>query len=227
MPTKNNLIPDPANRPLYKGADVARFVAAPVPTIRRWFFGGPGNSASLVPANLDDHSLSFVNLVEAHVLLALRWHYRFSLQEIRKTVLYLKHDLKTDHPLVDPRIKTDRVRIYVDRDSHLVDATGQGQMAIRDVIGPHLERIEWDRHGTLVRLWPITRPVDSLAPQPRVVTIDPRVGLGRPTIATTGIRTAIINQRFRGGDSLEALARDYGRTIGEIEEAIRFETRAA
>ena len=59
------------------------------------------------------------------------------------------------------------------------------------------------------------------------LTIDPRLSLGRPTLPETGVRTAIIVQRFRGGDSLQALANDYGRSIGEIEEAVRFESRAA
>ncbi len=55
-----------------------------------------------------------------------------------------------------------------------------------------------------------------------MVTIDPRVSFGRPTLAESGVRTAIIVQRFRGGDSLQVLAHDYGRSIGEIEEAVRF-----
>jgi len=170
--------------------------------------------------------LSFTNLVETYVLLALRKEYRMSLQGIRRALIYLEDELKTPHPLTDRRLKTDKVRLYFD-DSTLIDVSSHGQTAIRDVIGPHLERIEWDRAGSLLRLWPTTRPSDSLSPQPKTVAIDPRVSLGRPTLGDTGVRTAIIVQRFRGGDSLQALARDYERSIGEIEEAVRFETRAA
>ena len=149
-----------------------------------------------------------------------------SLQGIRGVLAYLEDELKTPHPLADRRLKTDKVRLYLD-DSALIDVSSRGQIAIRDVIGPHLERIEWDKAGSLLRLWPKTRPEESSSPQPKVVAIDPRIGFGRPTLGETGVRTAIIVQRFRGGDSLQALARDYGRSIGEIEEAVRFETRAA
>lgn len=211
---------------MYKGSDVARYLDAPTATVLRWFFGRSGTRHPLVPADLNQHELSFTNLVEAHVLLALRKEYKMSLQRIRGAVSYLQDKLKTPHPLADRRLKTDKVHIYFD-DNTLIDASSHGQTAIRDVIGPHLERIEWDRAGVLLRLWPTTRPADSLGPQPRVITIDPRVSLGRPTLAETGVRTAIIVQRFRGGDSLQLLANDYGRTIGEIEEAVRFETRAA
>jgi len=194
--------------------------------VLRWFFGRSGSGRSLAAAHPKDRELSFTNLVETYVLLALRKEYRMSLQGIRRALIYLEDELKTPHPLTDRRLKTDKVRLYFD-DSTLIDVSSHGQTAIRDVIGPHLERIEWDRAGSLLRLWPTTRPSDSLSPQPKTVAIDPRVSLGRPTLGDTGVRTAIIVQRFRGGDSLQALARDYERSIGEIEEAVRFETRAA
>lgn len=223
-PTKQ-VKPNILDAPLYKGTDVARFLNAANPTVRRWFFA-PGHGRALTPADPKEHELSFTNLVEARVLLALRKEYRISMQQIRRAVAYLERELQTPHPLADHRLKTDKVRVYFD-DRNLIDATRHGQTAIRDVIGPHLERIEWDRAGSLLRLWPTTRSGDSLAPQPKMVTIDPRVSLGRPTLAEGGVRTAIIVQRFRGGDSLQVLAHDYGRSIGEIEEAVRFETRAA
>jgi len=34
-----------------------------------------------------------------------------------------------------------------------------------------------------------------------------------------------IGDRFRGGDSLDAIARDFGLDITQIEEAIRCESR--
>lgn len=210
---------------MYKGTDVARFLNAANPTVRRWFFA-PELGRALAPADPEEHELSFTNLVEAHVLLALRTEYRISMQQIRRAVAYLERELQTPHPLADRRLTTDKVRIYFD-DRNLIDATRHGQTAIRDVIGPHLERIEWDKAGSLLRLWPTTRSGDARVPQPKTVTIDPRVSFGRPTLAESGVRTAIIVQRFRGGDSLQVLAHDYGRSIGEIEEAVRFETRAA
>lgn len=219
---KHNIL----DAPLYRGNDVARYLNAPNPTVRRWFFARSGDGGALAPADPKQHELSFTNLVEAYVLLALRKEYRISLQEIRKAVSYLENELRTPHPLADSRLKTDRVRIYFD-DRMLIDASRHGQTVIRDVIGPHLERIDWDKAGSLLRLWPMTRSGESLSPQPKVVTIDPRVSFGRPVLAETGVRTGIIVQRFRGGDSLQVLARDYGRTIGEIEDAVRFETRAA
>jgi uncharacterized protein (DUF433 family) len=57
--------------------------------------------------------------------------------------------------------------------------------------------------------------------------IDPRISFGRPVIAGTRIATAVIGERWRAGESVEALAADYGRSLAEIEEAIRCETTQA
>ena len=49
---------------------------------------------------------------------------------------------------------------------------------------------------------------------------------GAPRIAGTGIPTWILKGRFRDGESVDSLARDYELTRDEIEEALRFETKA-
>ena len=65
---------------------------------------------------------------------------------------------------------------------------------MRDLIGLHLQRIEWHKDGFVARLYPFTRsrrsPAEE-ASQPRVVTMDPRVEFGRPmknTRASGGFR---------------------------------------
>ncbi len=57
--------------------------------------------------------------------------------------------------------------------------------------------------------------------------IDPRVQYGRPVLAGSGIPTAVIAERYKAGESIDALAADYGRDTGDIEEAIRCELRLA
>ena len=59
------------------------------------------------------------------------------------------------------------------------------------------------------------------------LVIDPRISFGRPVIAGTNIRTSIVAERYLAGESINALARDYGRDHGEIEEAIRCEIPTA
>ncbi len=53
--------------------------------------------------------------------------------------------------------------------------------------------------------------------------IDPEVQFGRPVLAGTGIPTLVIANRYKAGESITDLARDYDRPEAEIEEAIRYE----
>jgi uncharacterized protein (DUF433 family) len=84
-----------------------------------------------------------------------------------------------------------------------------------------LQRIEWDTAGTPIKLYPFVRKKE--AEEPRFIVIDPYVSFGRPTLTGTGIATAVVASIFRAGETLEALAKDYGRSVSQIEEAIRCE----
>jgi uncharacterized protein (DUF433 family) len=56
-----------------------------------------------------------------------------------------------------------------------------------------------------------------------VVVIDPRVAFGMPVLVNSRISTAFLMSRKNGGASIPKLARDYGRSEVEIEEAISLE----
>jgi len=86
-----------------------------------------------------------------------------------------------------------------------------------------LRRIERDREGFAVRLYPFTstRHTD----EPKLVVIDPHISFGRPVLVGTGIATAVIAERYKAGESVDELMDDYGRGRLEIEEAIRCELK--
>jgi len=98
--------------------------------------------------------------------------------------------------------------------------------AMHDLVRAHLQRIERDLTG-IVRLYPLTRKRPVLASQlveePRIVTIDPQVAFGRPSIRGSRVPTVEIAERFKAGESLHDLSVDFRRPIEEIEEAVRIE----
>jgi len=63
--------------------------------------------------------------------------------------------------------------------------------------------------------------------EPRVVVIDPEVSFGKPVLVGTGIPTSTVAERYKTGESVDDLAKDYDLERGKIEEAIRCELRAA
>jgi uncharacterized protein (DUF433 family) len=112
----------------------------------------------------------------------------------------------------------------------VINASGHGQLAMRDLIGLHLQRVDWDKDGFVARLYPFTRSRQSPAEeasQPRVVTMDPRVEFGRPILKVSAVPTAVIADRYKAGESIADLAEDYGEEPLNIEEAVRCELQPA
>jgi uncharacterized protein (DUF433 family) len=180
------------------------------------------------PAN---SRLSFSNLTEAHVLDALRRQYQVGLPQIRRAVSYLREHFRSPHPLVHHEMLTDGKHLFVEAAGlkDVINASRDGQLAMRDLIGLHLQRVEWDKDGFVARLYPFTRSRrnQAEASQPQVVTMDPRVEFGRPILKGSAVPTAVIADRYKAGESIADLADDYGEDPLNIEEAVRCELQPA
>jgi uncharacterized protein (DUF433 family) len=169
--------------------------------------------------------LSFYNLIEAHVLSALRREHNVALWKIRKALDYVGSHFPARHQLADHRFETDGVDLFLERYGRLINLSQEGQLAMRGIIKAYLRRIERDRKGLPIRLYPFTRKgmEPAHADEPRAVVIDPLVSFGRPVLRGTGIPIVAIAERYKAGESIAELADDYERAPGEIEEAIRSE----
>jgi len=216
--------------PSYGVMEAAHYLRIPRTTIRDWVSGrhyssNTGMRFSRPIIHVPDpalKSLSFMNLVEIHVLDAIRRKHDIPLEKVRTAVNYLTKQFPSRHPLADQEFVTDGLNLFIKKFSQLINISQAGQLAIHEVLQAHLHRIERDLKGIPVRLYPFTRKRD-LQEEPKAVVIDPQVSFGRPVLAGTGIPTAVIAERYKAGESVDDLADDYGRRRLEIEEAIRCE----
>lgn len=226
---------DPRHVPTYSVAEAAHYLSVPSATVRSWVAGRKykvtGGSKYFKPLiTLPDpscSSLSFTNLVEVHVLAAIRRKHGITMPNVRSAIEHLQSNYGVDHPLADVRFKTDGLSLFIDHLGQLVDVTMRGQLAMREVLEAYLERIEHDKKGLAVRLYPFTRVGVADPTQPTNVVIDPRIAFGRPVLTGTGIPTAILADRYKAGESMKELAEDYDCERNMIEEAIRCELAAA
>ena len=219
----------PEQQPAYSLTEASRYLLIPPATLRSWVAGrryptdsGPKFFRPIIQLPGDLRAgLSFVNLVEAHVLDAIRRHHQVPLHKIRYAIDYLRKHFSSEHPLAEQRFETDGLDLFIDRFGQLINVTQSGQIALREVLKAHLHRVEHDSAGIAVRLYPFTRKRDLR--EPKVVVIDPHISYGRPILVGTGIPTAVVAERYKAGESVDELAEDYGRSRNEIEEAIRCE----
>jgi len=215
--------------PAYGIVEAAHYLGIPKATLRSWVMGryyptGRGKRffrPIIELADKDQRLLSFENLVEAHVLDAIRRAHGVAFWRVRKAVDYVKNKLGSKHPLAEQKFVTDGVDLFVEAFGQLVNISREGQLAIKNLIETYLRRVERDQIGAPIRLYPFTR--ERKPDEPRIIVIDPAISFGRPALVGTGIATTIIAQRYKAGESIEELANDYGRSRSDIEEAIRCE----
>jgi len=168
--------------------------------------------------------LSFYNLFEAYICDALRREHKVPLGQIRAAIKLIetKLDPNGTHPLVEQRFATVGVNLFIEWYGELIGVRNPDQGTIRAVLEGYLQRVDRDRFGKVMRLYPFTR-APRVPDDPRVVVMDPTVMFGRPVIAGTRVATAMVYQRWKAGEGVQTLAEDYARPIPEIEEALRCE----
>ncbi len=207
---------NPGDLPAYSVAEAAHHIEIPRTSLYTWIH--PHGKPIILTADTTRGLLSFKNLVEIHVLRALR-EKGVKLNALRNAATYLRKTFHSEHPFADQEIKTDRHNVIIEELGQIINASRGGQLEIAEVLAPYLQRIERNTQGQAIRLYPKIGKGES-----RLITIDPAVQFGRPCITGTAIPTAIIAERFKAGEHLLDLAQDYGRESKEIEEAIRFES---
>jgi uncharacterized protein (DUF433 family) len=224
---------DPRELPAYGVAEAARYIHIPPATLRSWVVGrtypkqdGVGSFQPLIEgANTPGGvRLSFTNLVEAHVLRALRTQHGVEIRAVRKALSYAERELKIKRLLLSEELLTHAGDIFLEYYGELLNLTKSGQLAIKVLLEAYLKRVERDDRNIPIRLYPFL-PAEA-GSERRTVVIDPFVSFGRPTIAGRGITTAVLVRRIDAGESVEELAADYHIPQQEIEEAIVFERAA-
>ena len=225
MTTKPTEKRDPRDLPNYTLGEAARWLGLVPNTLRVWLRGqnyptkgGTRRAQPVIhPAAPDSLTLSFWNLVECSVLFTIRKQHGVSLQKVRPALSYVARELGKERPLIDQDFSTDGVGLFVEHLGKLIDASQQGQLAMREILEAGLTRVERDETGLAARLFPWrSDPHES-----RIVAVDPGIAFGQPVLVTTRVPVDVIFDRYRAGDTMEHLAADYRVDRDTIEDLVR------
>lgn len=216
----------------YTLAEGARYLKVAPATLRSWVVGrayprgqSQGHFRALIhPPVKQPPTLSFWNLIEAHVLRAMRTEHGVSMDDLRKALAYAEKTLGIERLLLKKELCTEGGRVLLDRYGQLIDLSTSGQIAMRRMFEQHLKRVEWDEWKFPVRLYPFAS--SNGAGTDRPIAIDPQIAFGRPVIARKSISTGAIADRIDAGETIEALAADYELSAPEIEQAVLYERAA-
>lgn len=190
-----------------------------------YWVGGGKQHALVTLASFRPTLLSFNNLVEFYVLEGLRKVHHVNMSSIRRAVGYMRNNTESEHPLADYEIRTEGKYVWFYRGNQVVNASKGGQMGFDAIVTPYLKRVSRNPRGLAEAIIPFTKKEyrDTQAESNKVVEIDPGRCFGVPVLLGSRITTPFLAGLYRGGDSVPAIARSYGRPMAEVKEAIEWE----
>jgi uncharacterized protein (DUF433 family) len=223
---------DPHSEAAYSITEAARYLRLSPATLRSWVLGrayptaqGVGQFAPVLKlARRKPPTLSFSNLIEAHVLRSLRTEHGVPLPAVRKALAFAERELGIHQLLLRQELCTSGKEVFLDRYGELVNLSASGQLAMRIVFDAHLRRVEWGRLRFPVRLYPFLAAEGAGDAKP--IIIDPEISFGRPVVGGAFVSTRTIVDRIDAGEDVEAVARDYGLKRATVEEAVLYERAA-
>jgi len=174
-------------------------------------------------AKEDPPTLSFSNLIEAHVLRSLRTEHSVPLLHVRQALAFAQGELKIDQLLLREELCSADGELFLDKYGELTNLSASGRLAMRMVFEAHLKRVEWGKLRFAVRLYPF---LVSESADAKPIIIDPQISFGRPVVTKAFVSTRSIVDRIDAGEKVEDVARDYDLMREEIEEAVVYERAA-
>ncbi|MCU0770496.1 MAG: DUF433 domain-containing protein [Verrucomicrobia bacterium] len=216
--------------PAYRLAEAARYLGASPSTLRTWFRGRNYKAAGqprrsqpvLGQRGPAAKTLSFLDLIEAHVLHLVRRGYGIPLNRFRRAMDYLREINPDLHFLAHENFRYDHRNLFLRMEDRLVSLSERGQVVAEPVIEEGLKRLDYGADGFASRfLLPIAHSHRN------TIALDPSIGFGRPVIARLGVKAEVIAARFAAGEGIQAMAEDFGAKATEIEDALRWCNRLA
>jgi uncharacterized protein (DUF433 family) len=206
--------------PRYSISEAAFYVRIPVTTLHAWVQGqdyvtSKGVHRTFRPlialADKRNRLLSFYNLVEAHILRFTTETRGIPFKNVRRALDYVHETIPGKHPLLTNSFETSGKEIFVTHLGETFNATAYGQRIMRKILEKHLTLIPRDVHGLPVKVFPINS---------RRLAIDPLFSSGKPIVKDRGITASVLWGRYKSGESIPEIAKDYGLTKIEVKEAI-------
>jgi uncharacterized protein (DUF433 family) len=227
----------PRDLPRYALAQAARYARVSPTTLRSWVRGRSypkgGESVRSGPLiEISSDLLSFSNVIEVHVLRALRRDEDVRMSLLREAIRLAKDQYQIDRLLLSEQLRTGVGEVLLEQYGRLINLGRASQLALRHYFDAHLKRVEWDSQGWPALFFPgfvNVLPLPSREEETtRLIVIDPSVSFGKPVLASRkGIRVSAIVSRIDAGETEDAVAQDYGISLQEVNAAIDFYEKAA
>ena len=199
--------------------DAARFLGIHRATLQRWARGYAHGAPLLhvVPAAPARAGVTFIAMVEAHVLEALR-QAGVRPARIRPALTRLAQEFGREYVLVSPNLATDGIDVLWDfsrtSEGHGLMEGRTGQLVMREIVEDYLKYVTWAEDG-------FPRMLELRHCQPSKVVIDPYRAFGQPIFEGSRARVRDVANMLAAGEDPQVVAEEHGVGIDEVRTAAR------
>ncbi len=201
--------------------DVSEILLLPYSKVRYWLIefweGRFSSNYRYSLGSKDSRSVNFYTLIEFYTFYQLRSK-GLSSQKIQKLYLQLSKELGTNHPFART-IHTDGKSVWYEALGELIKADGKFQLDLKHILEPFLDKIEFGSNGLAEKYYPLDNSKN--------IVVDPNHQFGAPTITGTNIKSFVINDFYKSGESVESICGLYNLSEPQVLDAIRYYQRAA
>lgn len=223
---------DLLNRPVYGLAQVDQILGLRGGTAGRWIDGYQRAGRTYPPVVREESTgngiVTWGEFVETRLLSEFR-EAGVPIVRMRPAVVALRQELQTLYPLASAQTWLDvkgrelvrKVQEQVGLEPQLaLVVVRTGQLSWTPPADEFRKSVKWTS-GSLDAQPRLLHPATDLSN----VEIDPLRGFGEPVVRN--VRTDVIGELFRAGDSSDSIADLYGLERPAVDEAIRYEMRRA
>src|SRR5260370_41244735 len=142
----------PREIPLYGLSEAAYYLHLPAATLRTWVEGRTYSAGGqsrfseglIKRPDVKDPRLSFTNLVEAHVLRALRTRHSVSMQDVRRAREYAEREFGITRLFISDQLMAAPGEVFLKEYGKLLSLSSAGQYAMGKVLEQYLQRVVRD-----------------------------------------------------------------------------------
>ena len=215
--------------PLYTFAEAGRLAHVSTGTVRNWLLGYKDDVGRAIPPLIhksenDTAMVSFLQLIEVVVAGKFRKAERVSLRTVRQAHENAAAQWKIDYPFAYLHLEVLGghivQRLREERFGRSLQALDNPrQWTLPGLVVETVRQMEYDTEEFAVRWYPVGKEYP--------IVVDPKVTSGVPTIEHRGVTIEVIHKRFKAGQKLDFIARDFELEPDIVEEALRYAKQVA
>jgi uncharacterized protein (DUF433 family) len=204
---------------VFLAKDVSEILKLPYSSVRYWMFEfwdgrfSKGRDALYTFGEKGNKAINFLTLIEFYTFYHLRKK-GVSSQRIQKAHHHIAEQLDTKYPFALAGISTDGKKIWYEYLENMINADGSGQIDMKKIIEPFLDKIDFGDNYHAERYYPLGKSHN--------VVVDPQHQFGQPTLPGTNLKTDTIFKLFKGGETKKNICILYDISQKQVSDAILY-----